>query len=215
MRALSVCVIVLCAAALSAGAVWERNRNGSETVASGLVGGAEVRPVTLYVERTPYPSRTPDAAASTPAPEITQAPVFVKAALAVAKRAPTPPPTPKATPKPTPKPTPKLTPKPTPKPTAKPTSPPTSREQVKAQIRQAWDGNDDKAIAVADCESGLNPRASSPSGINLGLWQFTKKTWHDYGGPGDDPRDSSAATQTSVAWRVYQQKGWSPWPGCA
>ena len=75
-------------------------------------------------------------------------------------------------------------------------------------------GPDAQAISVADCESGLNTRASSPSGTNLGLWQFTMKTWQDYGGSGD-PRDSSAYTQTSVAWRLYQQQGWSPWGGCA
>src|SRR4029079_16915386 len=107
-----------------------------------------------------------------------------------------------ATTAPTPKPTAKPTPKPTPKPTQKPSptsAPSEGREQVKAAIRQAWGGDDNKAIAVADCESSLNTRASSPSGTNLGLWQFTMKTWHDYGGSGD-PRDSSAATQTSVAW---------------
>ena len=51
--------------------------------------------------------------------------------------------------------------------------------------------------------------------INLGLWQFRKETWKDYGGPGDDPRDASAATQTQVAWRLFQEQGWSPWGGCA
>jgi hypothetical protein len=85
---------------------------------------------------------------------------------------------------------------------------------VKQQIRDAWGAGDtDKAIRVADCESGLNPRAAS--GPNLGLWQFRIETWHTYGGEGD-PRDHSPFEQTQVAWRLYSSRGdWSPWPGCS
>lgn len=84
-----------------------------------------------------------------------------------------------------------------------------------AQIRQAWGGDDDKAIRVADCESGLNPAAASPSESNLGLWQMQRQTWRDYGGAGDDPRDATAYQQTVVAYRLFEQRGFSPWGGCA
>jgi hypothetical protein len=67
---------------------------------------------------------------------------------------------------------------------------------------------------VADCESGLNPRATSADGQNLGLWQFRIETWHTYGGTGD-PRDHSPEDQTRVAWRLFQTRGWAPWGGCA
>jgi hypothetical protein len=67
---------------------------------------------------------------------------------------------------------------------------------------------------VADCESGLNSRATSPDGRYLGLWQMRRETWQSYGGSGD-PRDHSPEEQTDVAWRLYQQRGWSPWAGCA
>ena len=153
------------------------------------------------------------ASAPTPTPEPTVAPTAT----------PEPTPTPKPTAKPRPKPTPEPTPKPTPKATPAPTAPPSvsgggggsSRESVMNAIRNNWGGDDDKAIRVADCESGLNPKAASPSEINLGLWQMTRQTWKDYGGPGDDPRDSSAATQTQVAYKLFQARGWSPWGGCA
>jgi len=90
----------------------------------------------------------------------------------------------------------------------------TDVEKVKRQITRAWEGNDRKAIRVADCESGLNPKATSPGGKYLGLWQFSKATWQDYGGPGDDPRDVSAYRQTLVAWKLFQDRRWEPWPSC-
>jgi hypothetical protein len=86
--------------------------------------------------------------------------------------------------------------------------------KVKRQISRAWEGNDRKAIRVATCESSLNPKATSPGGKYLGLWQFSKATWQDYGGPGDDPRDVSAYRQTLVAWRLFEDRRWDPWPSC-
>ena len=88
------------------------------------------------------------------------------------------------------------------------------RERVMAQIKRAWGGNDAKAIRVADCESGLNPKATSPHGTYLGLWQFSVSTWHAYDGPGDDPREVSAFRQTEVAYRLFQDRRWAPWPTC-
>jgi hypothetical protein len=86
--------------------------------------------------------------------------------------------------------------------------------RVKASIRRAWGGNDRKAIRVARCESSLNPKATSPTGKYLGLWQFSRATWADYDGPGTDPRKVSAYKQTQVAYRLFQDRGWGPWPTC-
>lgn len=170
----------------------------------------EVTPVRLVVGASPSP---------TPRPTPTVAPTPKVVSVALATKAPTPTPTAKPTPKPTPKPTAKPTPKPTPTPKPSPTPSPArsqqtySREEVKAGIRSAWGGDDEEAIQVADCESGLNPRATSPSG-HYGLWQMRMETWRSYGGSGD-PRDASPAEQTAAAWRLYQQRGWAPWGGCA
>jgi hypothetical protein len=88
------------------------------------------------------------------------------------------------------------------------------RAKVIRQIRRAWGGNDNKAIRVAECESGLNPKATSPGGTYLGLWQFSRATWNDYDGPGNDPRDVNAYRQTQVAYRLFQDRRWAPWPTC-
>jgi hypothetical protein len=85
---------------------------------------------------------------------------------------------------------------------------------VQRQISRAWMGRDAKAIRVANCESGLNPKARSPGGTYLGLWQFDRPTWKAYGGIGDDPRAVNSYHQTQVAWNLFVARGWAPWPTC-
>jgi uncharacterized protein YabE (DUF348 family) len=67
--------------------------------------------------------------------------------------------------------------------------------------------------ALADCESGGNPRAVSSGGTYRGLYQFTLSTWHGVGGSGD-PIDNSSAEQTYRAKLLYKRSGRSPWPVC-
>ena len=67
--------------------------------------------------------------------------------------------------------------------------------------------------ALAECESGGNPRAVSANGRYRGLYQFDLSTWRSVGGSGD-PIDASSAEQTRRAQRLYAQRGRSPWPVC-
>ncbi len=67
--------------------------------------------------------------------------------------------------------------------------------------------------ALANCESGGNPRAVSSGGQYRGLYQFTIGTWHSVGGDGD-PIDASSGEQTYRAKLLYKQRGRSPWPVC-
>lgn len=98
------------------------------------------------------------------------------------------------------------TPEPTPRPTPKAQSPSGS---VESRIRATWPGsNDSEAVAVARCESGLNPNARSSSGRYWGLYQADASFRRSYGyGP-------SVEAQTRMAWRGYQARGWQPWPNC-
>ncbi len=66
--------------------------------------------------------------------------------------------------------------------------------------------------ALANCESGGNPRAVNPAGY-YGLYQFDLGTWRSVGGSGL-PTSASAGEQTYRAKRLYQQRGRSPWPSC-
>jgi uncharacterized protein YabE (DUF348 family) len=66
--------------------------------------------------------------------------------------------------------------------------------------------------ALADCESGGNPRAVNPAGY-YGLYQFDLGTWRSVGGSGL-PTAASAGEQTYRAKLLYKQRGRSPWPTC-
>jgi hypothetical protein len=66
--------------------------------------------------------------------------------------------------------------------------------------------------ALANCESGGNPRAVNPAGY-YGLYQFDLGTWRSVGGSGI-PTNASAGEQTYRAKLLYKQRGRSPWPNC-
>jgi peptidoglycan hydrolase-like protein with peptidoglycan-binding domain len=67
---------------------------------------------------------------------------------------------------------------------------------------------------IAQCESGGNPRAISPSGRYRGKFQFDQATWEANGGHGD-PAAAPESTQDRIALRLYRKRGTAPWPNCA
>jgi peptidoglycan hydrolase-like protein with peptidoglycan-binding domain len=67
---------------------------------------------------------------------------------------------------------------------------------------------------IAECESGGNPRAVSPSGQYRGKYQFDQATWEAYGGTGD-PAKAPESVQDRVALKLYRARGTAPWPNCA
>lgn len=68
--------------------------------------------------------------------------------------------------------------------------------------------------ALAQCESGGNPRAVSANGLYYGLYQFSIGTWQSVGGTGL-PSEASAAEQTQRAQALQARAGWGQWPHCA
>jgi uncharacterized protein YabE (DUF348 family) len=73
-------------------------------------------------------------------------------------------------------------------------------------------GGDLNWAALAECESGGNPRAVNPAGY-YGLYQFSLSTWRAQGGSGN-PIDASPAEQTRRAQILYGKTGASSWPSC-
>lgn len=65
--------------------------------------------------------------------------------------------------------------------------------------------------ALAECESGGNPRAVNPAGY-YGLYQFSLSTWRSVGGTGN-PIDASPAEQLYRAKLLYKKAGAGQW-GC-
>lgn len=83
-----------------------------------------------------------------------------------------------------------------------------------AQARQSTGGADGlNWPALAQCESGGNPRAVSSTGKYRGLYQFSMSTWQSVGGQGD-PIDNTASEQTYRAKVLYNRSGAGQWPHC-
>ena len=66
---------------------------------------------------------------------------------------------------------------------------------------------------IAQCESGGNPTAVSPSGQYRGKYQFSQATWESLGGTGK-PDEADEATQDALALALYNERGLAPWPTC-
>jgi peptidoglycan hydrolase-like protein with peptidoglycan-binding domain len=66
---------------------------------------------------------------------------------------------------------------------------------------------------IAQCESGGDPTAISPSGIYRGKYQFSRDTWRALGGHGD-PAAAPESVQDRLAAALYRAQGTSPWPVC-
>lgn len=149
--------------------------------------------------------------------------------------APKPEPKPKPTESPSPRPEPSRTPTPTPEPSPTMTPSPSLEDapfcdfdwragpdQVEALIRcvaERWEvpGGPDKAVAVARCESGLNPRAVGPNDLYLGIYQQHREYWParatQYGFEGVSAFNARANIIVSI--RMASEGGWGPWSGCA
>jgi peptidoglycan hydrolase-like protein with peptidoglycan-binding domain len=67
--------------------------------------------------------------------------------------------------------------------------------------------------AIAQCESGGDPRAVSPDGTYRGKYQFLVSTWEGLGGTGD-PAAAPETEQDRRAAALYAAQGIKPWPVC-
>jgi len=67
--------------------------------------------------------------------------------------------------------------------------------------------------AIAQCESGGDPRAISASGQYRGKYQFSFATWRSVGGTGD-PAQASETEQDRRAAILYRRHGAGQWPVC-
>ncbi len=86
--------------------------------------------------------------------------------------------------------------------------------QKRRRARAAANAGPTGALAaIAQCESGGNPRAIGGGGTYRGMYQFSYATWAAVGGSGD-PAAASVAEQTRRAQILYDTAGPSQWPVC-
>jgi hypothetical protein len=72
-----------------------------------------------------------------------------------------------------------------------------------------------QAVEVARCESGLNPAAVSPGGGNWGLFQINRVHAGRVNAMGFNWSDMTHSWENAqVAAELWSQAGWSPW-SCA
>lgn len=67
--------------------------------------------------------------------------------------------------------------------------------------------------AIAQCESGGDPRAIGGGGLYRGKYQFSVATWQAVGGSGD-PAAAPEAEQDRRAIILYDTSGPGQWPVC-
>jgi hypothetical protein len=67
--------------------------------------------------------------------------------------------------------------------------------------------------AIANCESGGNPRAIGGGGLYRGAFQMTYGAWASVGGSGD-PAAASMQEQVQRAAALYARAGSAQWPVC-
>jgi hypothetical protein len=68
--------------------------------------------------------------------------------------------------------------------------------------------------AIAMCESSLNPKAISPTGKYMGLFQFSQASWEFVGQQGK-PHEANWVIQYKAARDLHKIQGWKAWPTCA
>ena len=87
------------------------------------------------------------------------------------------------------------------------------QEPALAQSPPSAAGNVSLA-AIAQCESGGDPTAISPSGQYRGKYQFTRATWRLVGGTGD-PAAAPESEQDQRAATLMSTQGPKAWPVCS
>ena len=68
--------------------------------------------------------------------------------------------------------------------------------------------------AIAMCESSLNPKAISPTGKFMGLFQFSQASWEFVGQQGK-PHEANWVIQYKAARDLHKIQGWKAWPACS
>ena len=71
----------------------------------------------------------------------------------------------------------------------------------------------DDFAALRQCESGNNYAINTGNGYS-GAYQFDPGTWRGLGYPGL-AYQASPAMQDEAAYKLYNSRGWSPWPACS
>jgi hypothetical protein len=88
-----------------------------------------------------------------------------------------------------------------------------------AERRWEVPGGAERAICIAQAESGLDPKTVSADGTYVGLYQHSAAAWPDRYAQWTrrvwqlDERPLNARTNVIVTMRMVSAEGWGPWQG--
>ncbi len=73
---------------------------------------------------------------------------------------------------------------------------------------------------LRQCNANGDYQHANPNGINFGAYEFRQSSWDDLARRhyprliGVNPRDAAPADQDRMAYALYEERGWAPWPSC-
>ncbi len=79
---------------------------------------------------------------------------------------------------------------------------------------------EDQWEQLRQCNSNGDYQHSNPNGVNFGAYEFRKSSWDDLARRhyphlvGMNPSETASADQDRMAYALYAERGWAPWPAC-
>ena len=70
------------------------------------------------------------------------------------------------------------------------------------------------------CNANGNYQHANSNGVHFGAYEFRQTSWDDLARRhhprlvGVNPRDAAPADQDRMAYALYEERGWAPWPSC-
>ena len=105
------------------------------------------------------------------------------------------------------------TPTPAPTPTQTPEDPADDPPVPSGTTEDQWE-------QLRQCNSNGNYQHSNPNGVNFGAYEFRQSSWDDLARRhyphlvGMNPSEAASADQDRMAYALYEERGWAPWPAC-
>lgn len=81
------------------------------------------------------------------------------------------------------------------------------RPSIEQMILARFGAAGPRAVRIARCESGFNPRAKNRYSTAYGIFQFLDSTWRSTG----IAKTSDPALQIEAAYRLWLARGFQPW----
>ena len=85
-----------------------------------------------------------------------------------------------------------------------------TKEQIENYIKEKFGASAETMLAIAKCESGLNPSAKNSRSTASGVFQIIKGTWQGNTEASWDER-FDAKTNIDTAFTIWSHRGTQPW----